>query len=231
MADAADVAGFTDGVAVLEVPAGELGPVLANVLGVLQAWRQAPERARLVVVTKGAAPLGPVDPVATAVWGMVRAAAAEQPGRVVLADVEAEAEVDRAVAMAVASERPQVAVRGGELFAPSLERAGEPAESRPVSLVNGTVLVTGGTGSLGALVRATWCASGVCGTWCWRAGAGSRPTVPPSSSPSWRNSARGRAWWRATSRTARPWPSWSAAMSSPRSCTRRVCSTTACSKR
>ncbi|MFJ7146809.1 SDR family NAD(P)-dependent oxidoreductase [Streptomyces sp. NPDC100445] len=146
--------------AVLEVAAGrDTQPLLADVLAVLQAWqREAPADARLVVVTRGAAPAGPAtvtDAPSAAVWGLVRAAQAEMPGRVLLLDLDPGADPEAAVATALATDEPQAAVRGITFLVPRLVPAGplaEPSAGQPALDADGTVLVTGGTGSLGALV-------------------------------------------------------------------------------
>ncbi len=85
------------------------------------------------------------------VWGLVRSAQSEYPGRLVLVDVDGPEIPPATLANAVASGEPQVAVRGGELFAPRLARAA--AEDVNTAAPDpGTALVTGGTGALGALV-------------------------------------------------------------------------------
>ncbi|MEU9191460.1 SDR family NAD(P)-dependent oxidoreductase, partial [Streptomyces sp. NPDC048484] len=69
-----------------------VGVELSRVLGVVQEWL-AGERwlaGRLVVVTRGAVAVGEgavSDLAGAAVWGLVRAAQAENPGRIVLADL------------------------------------------------------------------------------------------------------------------------------------------------
>ncbi|MEV4826686.1 SDR family NAD(P)-dependent oxidoreductase, partial [Micromonospora sp. NPDC049274] len=107
--------------------------------------------ARLVVVTRGAVAPGPdedVDLGQAPVWGLVRAAQAENPGRIVLVDLDDD---DSIPAAAVASGEPELAIRHGVVLAPRLERAAaEPG--RALLDPEGTVLVTGGTGGLGALV-------------------------------------------------------------------------------
>ncbi|AEW95639.1 MULTISPECIES: type I polyketide synthase [Streptomycetaceae] len=112
-------------------------------------------RARLAVVTEGAVAVGgePVaDPAAATAWGLVRAVQSEHPGRLVLLDTDAAAASRAAVADALATGEPQLALRDGTVHAPRLVRApaaaGTPAALRP----DGTVLITGGTGALGALV-------------------------------------------------------------------------------
>ncbi|MFF1282977.1 SDR family NAD(P)-dependent oxidoreductase [Streptomyces sp. NPDC058299] len=139
-------------------------------LGMLQAWFAAPslEESRLVILTRGAVPAGGdstvTDPAGAAVWGLVRAAQAENPGRIVLIDTDTDPDiaygttVEPLLATVLASGEPQVAVRGAALSVPRLVRAeptaGEPADDGPAVAFRpeGTVLVTGGTGSLGALV-------------------------------------------------------------------------------
>ncbi|WP_372454343.1 SDR family NAD(P)-dependent oxidoreductase [Streptomyces tardus] len=133
----------------------------ARVLAAVQEWL-GDERfaaARLTVVTRGA--VDGTDPAAAAVWGLVRAAQAEHPDRFTLLDLEPGADVRSALAAAAASAEPQLAVREGRLLAPRLVRAtvsgaGEKtegtAETVPVWDPTGTVLITGGTGGLGAAV-------------------------------------------------------------------------------
>ncbi|WP_268253101.1 type I polyketide synthase [Streptomyces cinerochromogenes] len=156
----------TDGVGVeiLEVPrsgsvsssvdAEAVREVSAGVLAGVQSFLASPGGGRLVVVSRGAVAVGGdagvVDPVAAAVWGLVRSAQAESPGRVVLLDVGVGGVVPAGVAGCGES---QVAVRSGGMFVPRLVRAGvERSAGRSVFRAGGTVLVTGGTGTLGGLV-------------------------------------------------------------------------------
>ena len=66
-------------------------------LGLVQEWLAAERLAasRLVVVTRGAVAAGPgegvTDLAGAAVWGLVRSAQSENPGRLVLADLPAAA--------------------------------------------------------------------------------------------------------------------------------------------
>ncbi|MEU0054766.1 beta-ketoacyl synthase N-terminal-like domain-containing protein, partial [Streptomyces sp. NPDC006309] len=142
----------------------------AAALEVVQAWLadEDAEDARLLVVTRGAVPAGGdsavTDPAGAAVWGLIRAAQAENPDRIVLLDLDPATDPatddpsDGLLATVLASGEPQVAVRGAALSVPRLVRAeptaGEPADGGQAVAFRpeGTVLVTGGTGSLGALV-------------------------------------------------------------------------------
>ncbi|MGV9700702.1 type I polyketide synthase, partial [Streptomyces sp. NPDC003470] len=134
--------------------------VTRRALEVLREWL-GEERfvgSRLVVVTRGAVSAVPgedvTDLAAAAVWGLVRSAQAEHPERFVLCDVDGR-EVPGGVLDAVlATGEPQIAVRSGELLAPRVARAGTPATdgSAPAWRPEGTVLLTGATGTLGALV-------------------------------------------------------------------------------
>ncbi|NUH42509.1 SDR family NAD(P)-dependent oxidoreductase [Streptomyces samsunensis] len=130
-------------------------------LCVVQEWL-AEERfagSRLVVVTRGAVAAVPDEDVpdvaAAAVWGLVRSAQAEHPDRFVLVDVDdvpASAGVLRAV---LECGEPQVAVRFGNVLAPRLSRAVAPAEGAGLGFAwdpEGTVLLTGATGTLGGLL-------------------------------------------------------------------------------
>ncbi|MEU4246183.1 type I polyketide synthase [Amycolatopsis sp. NPDC026612] len=112
-------------------------------LTALQAWLADPAQAetRLAVVTGDSA-----EPDAAAVWGLVRSAQSEHPGRLVLADLDDHA----ALPAVVASGEPQVRVRSGVASVPRLARVTEAPAARPLD-PEGTVLITGGTGTLGAL--------------------------------------------------------------------------------
>ncbi|HWM09954.1 MAG TPA: type I polyketide synthase [Solirubrobacteraceae bacterium] len=133
---------------------------VARVLALL-CERVARERSgdrRLVLVTEGAVDpagdgAGP-DLVGAAVWGLVRSAQAEHPGRFGLVDVDGSEASRAAVATASRIDEPQVAIRGGAVSVPRLTRVDTADGDGPAagSWGGGTVLVTGGTGGLGALV-------------------------------------------------------------------------------
>ncbi|MGC4806092.1 SDR family NAD(P)-dependent oxidoreductase [Micromonospora sp. DT233] len=108
--------------------------------------------ARLVVVTRGAV-AGGDQPAAAAVWGLLRSAQTEHPGRFALLDTDDTPASQAALPAALACGEPQMALREGELLVPRLVRTGTPATTAPVTLAgDGTVLVTGGTGALGRLL-------------------------------------------------------------------------------
>ncbi|MEU3963189.1 SDR family NAD(P)-dependent oxidoreductase, partial [Streptomyces buecherae] len=133
-------------------------------LELVQEWL-ADERftgSRLAVVTRGAVATDPTDAVrdlaGAALWGLVRAAETENPGRFVLMDVDAEPASLAALPAALATGEPQLALRAGRLALPRLTHQPiQPVESAaptPPAAWNpdGTVLITGGSGSLGALL-------------------------------------------------------------------------------
>ncbi|MCG6495742.1 type I polyketide synthase [Kitasatospora sp. A2-31] len=131
--------------------AGAASAVATNALALVQRWVESARlsEARLVVVTRNGVDAGEGAPdVAQApVWGLVRSAQSEHPGRFVLVDVDRSGAVDWAKVFG--SDESQFAVRGGRLLAPRLVRlSGVPGT---VPVLDGPVLVTGGTSGLGAL--------------------------------------------------------------------------------
>ncbi|MEU8814254.1 type I polyketide synthase [Actinoplanes sp. NPDC048796] len=138
---------------VLRVPAGApVRAALRRVLDGLREWLDDGEGV-LAVVTRGAVatePGAPADPVGAAVWGLVRAAQSEHPDRFVLIDVEDDGDATDEVATAMAAGEAQVAVRGGAARVPRLVRAVCSPAAPGSPYAEGTVLVTGGTGDLGA---------------------------------------------------------------------------------
>ncbi|MYR41149.1 beta-ketoacyl reductase, partial [Streptomyces sp. SID5910] len=156
------------------VRADEVGHAVHRALALIQGWL-ADERlagSRLLIVTRGAVTVedaGDVaDLAAAAVWGLVRTAQTEHPGRFLLADLEAgtaaaesgrpselTAEDLSLLAAAASCGEPQVAVRGGSLLALRLDRV-RTTETAPAPSATwdpqGTVLVTGAAGTLGGLV-------------------------------------------------------------------------------
>ncbi|GAA2673157.1 hypothetical protein GCM10010400_39030 [Streptomyces aculeolatus] len=166
-AEVADVAALPEVPGTVVLPFGEAADATAalhRALDAARTWladdRAAAAGSRLVVLTRRAVAAGPgdvPDPAAAAVWGLLRSAQSEAPGRFVLvdADDDAAAERDRTVRRALACGEPQVAVRAGRLAAPRLVRH-QPAADRPGPRwdPDGTVLLTGGTGTLARLLAA-----------------------------------------------------------------------------
>ncbi|MFI6345285.1 SDR family NAD(P)-dependent oxidoreductase [Streptomyces sp. NPDC050560] len=109
----------------------------AHVLDLVQRLFARPglDDARMLVVTRGAlATAGePVtDVAAAAVWGLVRAAQAENPGRLVLLDIDADDPPVPLLLTLLASGEQQAAIRGGALLTPRLTRAGDRGLPAPV---------------------------------------------------------------------------------------------------
>ncbi len=140
-------------VAYLPVPRGAgavpdvVREIVTSVLATVREW-VAGDGPRLVVVTRGAVATRPGEDVpdlaAAAVWGLLRSAQAEHPDRFALLDLDGPA------AVPVLTEEPQAAVREGALLVPRLARVRPTDGAAPA--VAGKVLVTGGTGALGAAV-------------------------------------------------------------------------------
>ncbi|MCS0603059.1 type I polyketide synthase [Streptomyces sp. LP11] len=125
--------------------AGAARDHVLGVLGLLRTW-QTDERltgARLVVVTP------PDSPAHAAVRGLVRSAQAENPGRYVLVEHDA-VPPDADLRAILATGEPELSLQDGKLSVPRLA-VQPPEEPAPVADW-GTVLVTGGTGGLGALL-------------------------------------------------------------------------------
>ena len=135
--------------------AGAAHAATHRVLAVLQEWLAEDRLAatRLVVLTHGAVAVGDEDVSDLAhapVWGLVRSARSEHPGRLTLIDVDSPDALQRLPA-ALAADEPEIAVRAGRASAPRLVRAPLADGPAPAWDPEGVVLVTGGTGTLGAL--------------------------------------------------------------------------------
>ncbi|MEU7564335.1 type I polyketide synthase [Streptomyces eurythermus] len=167
----------------------EARAVLRQGLALVQEWL-ADERladVRLVVLTERAVAAGPDEDVpalaSSGLWGLLRSAQSEHPGRFGLLDVDGHDASASAIPVAlreIAEGTPQLAVREGTLYAPALVRtqepagdpdspaavrdpdtvrapgaSGTPAAPGPAAdaprLGDGTVVVTGATGTLGRL--------------------------------------------------------------------------------
>ncbi|HWX88423.1 MAG TPA: type I polyketide synthase [Solirubrobacteraceae bacterium] len=153
-----------------------------RVLALLQGWL-AERRlldTRLVLVTENALVAGPDDGAsglknafdpenpsvpdpdeasrlaAAAVWGLVRSAQVEHPGRFVLADLDRTPASWESLAGALATSEPQLALRNGGLLVPRLADAGSadlvPGSPFAALEPHDSVLITGGTGLLGGVL-------------------------------------------------------------------------------
>ncbi|MEU3572848.1 type I polyketide synthase, partial [Kitasatospora sp. NPDC036755] len=165
-------------VLVLEVDGGSDAAAVHTATGrtltILQEWLSDARftDSRLLVVTRGAVALPGADDATridlaqAALRGLVRAAQSENPGRIVQLDLDAAATADATtdflVAASLATEESELAHRDGEFWIPRLTRAtvagttgdDAPGKARPASVfgAEGAVLITGGTGGLGALL-------------------------------------------------------------------------------
>ncbi|MEU6075139.1 type I polyketide synthase [Micromonospora sp. NPDC047074] len=127
-------------------------------LAALKAWL-ADERfaaSRLALVTRHAVAVADqqtVDLRQAPVWGLLRSAALEHPGRCQLLDLDDHPDTAAVVAAALASGEPQLAVRAGQVHTARLVRMPADVEPLPGGIdPDGTVLVTGGTGTLGRIL-------------------------------------------------------------------------------
>ncbi|MFC8129716.1 SDR family NAD(P)-dependent oxidoreductase [Streptomyces sp. NPDC057302] len=149
--------------------------VTVGVLALVQEFLGAPslEQARLVLATRGAVDVADLgdgtgtgegagtlrapDLAGAAVWGLVRSAQSENPGRFVLLDTDGPLTpashdfVVDAVRCAVDAQEPQVALRGDRVFVPRWARATEPAELAGPDGTPAWRLVGGRTGTLDAV--------------------------------------------------------------------------------
>uniref|UniRef100_UPI003D7078F0 SDR family NAD(P)-dependent oxidoreductase n=1 Tax=Nocardia sp. bgisy134 TaxID=3413789 RepID=UPI003D7078F0 len=128
--------------------------VVAGVLGTVQRWLADSRFAgsRLVVLTRKAMSTADSDQVdlgQAPVWGLLRAAQAEHPSRFQLLDLDQDRD-PVSVATAAAAGEPEAALRGTTLLAPRLTRHAPGTIARLSE--PGTVLITGGTGGLGAVI-------------------------------------------------------------------------------
>ncbi len=110
-----------DNVTVWEPPSAGADPVTSvyaathDALGVMQSWLTGEAAGPLVVLTHGAVGLAGedvADLAGAAVWGLVRSAQAEHPGRVVLVDTDGTLDV----ATVIGCGEPQLVVRDGAAY-------------------------------------------------------------------------------------------------------------------
>ncbi|MGW3078566.1 SDR family NAD(P)-dependent oxidoreductase, partial [Kitasatospora sp. NPDC001132] len=164
---AADASGRTPATVLLPWPTPEHGlPGAAHhsartALAVLQEWLSDERLAdsRLVVLTRGAVAAGPAPAVPaladSPVWGLLRTAQSEAPGRFTVLDLDPAVPVHESARLlpdALASGRSQLAVRDDALHSPTLGRTTATGTGTIDLAPAGTVLITGAFGQLGALL-------------------------------------------------------------------------------
>ncbi|MFD7031476.1 type I polyketide synthase [Streptomyces sp. NPDC059917] len=152
-------------------PAGQVRRTARWALELVRAWLLEPRLAdsRLVLVTTGAVDTGTTEPdpdtdtgtdagarglAQAAVWGLVRSAQRENPGRFTLIDLDDDPRSAAALPALLSGAEPETAVRRGVPHLPRLVRTPAPtAAAVPGRHLDprGTVLVTGASGSLGML--------------------------------------------------------------------------------
>ncbi|MFJ2004519.1 SDR family NAD(P)-dependent oxidoreductase [Streptomyces chartreusis] len=123
--------------------------LLTAVLGTVRDWTADARPGRLLVLTHNATGDDP-DLTEAAVAGLVRSAQSEHPGRIVLVDRRGVPASPEQLERALRTGEPQVALRHGLPLAPRLTPADPPTAEPPALDPEGTVIVTGGTGALGA---------------------------------------------------------------------------------
>ncbi|MEU6126890.1 type I polyketide synthase, partial [Streptomyces sp. NPDC047123] len=133
-----------------------------HALDLVRAWcaTDALPGARLVLLTDRAVTTRADDPPAALttapVWGLVRAAQAEQPDRILLVDTDQDTAsrhaLPAALTAATAGGETQLALRAGTALVPRLTVTPPHDDTAPRLTADGTVLITGGTGGLGQAV-------------------------------------------------------------------------------
>ena len=132
-----------------------------DVLALVQQWIADPNLAscRLVLLTERAMAITESespDPVQAGLWGLLRSAQAEHPGRFALLDTDGtDSSLEALPAALGLAEEPQLALREGGALAPRTTRilASQPEQDPAVALdPEKTVLITGGTGALASHV-------------------------------------------------------------------------------
>ena len=109
---------------------------------------------RLVLITSGAIAVrsgAEVELAQSPVWGLIRSAQAENPGRLVLADLDGVLDSWKALAGALAGGEPQLAIREGVVYAARLLRAGSGSVLEPPAGVADWRLEVGSEGTLDGL--------------------------------------------------------------------------------
>nr|WTC12093.1 SDR family NAD(P)-dependent oxidoreductase [Streptomyces anthocyanicus] len=129
---------------------------LRDALSTTQSWL-ADDRTTdttLVVVTRGALATREgqhTDPVQAGLWGLLRVAQTENPGRIALLDTN----TDTIPTTALTTDEPQLALRDNTFLVPRLAHTTDQPTDQPTDRPRwdrGTVLITGATGALGTVL-------------------------------------------------------------------------------
>ena len=143
-------------------PLPRLHSLTRHTLSGLQEWLAHPEAAasRLVILTCHAVSTGVADRAPdlahAAAWALIHSAQSEHPGRIVVLDTDDSDATEQVLLATLArwpAGEPQLALRHGSAYLPRLTRARAvtPPPAPVVFDPDGTVLVTGGTGTLGGV--------------------------------------------------------------------------------
>nr|AXG22406.1 type I polyketide synthase [Nocardia argentinensis] len=122
---------------------------VTEVLHTIQSF--ADDRTLVVVTSNAVAVDGEPSPAGAAVWGLARTAQVEQPGRLLLVDIDDDERSLAALPHALTCDEPQMVLRGGRIHVPRLVSAPATASAGP-DWSSGTVLITGASGALGTLI-------------------------------------------------------------------------------
>ncbi len=194
------------------VAAGVAVDAVQEALALLQVWLAEARLAdaRLVVVLDA-------EPASAAVAGLVRSAFSEHPGRALAVEVDDDPASWATLASLTAVDEGHVAVRGGRVEVARLARVGTPGATATTATTppfdpEGTVLVTGGTGGLGALVARHLATRHGARHLLLASRRGPWPPARTNWSPTWPTwDARRRSspvTWRTETPAPRWWPPW-----------------------
>ncbi|WTL36059.1 SDR family NAD(P)-dependent oxidoreductase [Nocardia sp. NBC_01503] len=112
-------------------PVEQVRTLLHETLHFVQSWLSDNrfQRSKLIVLTYGAVGIdegrSALDLVSAPVWGLLRSAQAEHPGRIVLVDLDDRVESARLLRAVAANDEPQIAIRNGKIWMPRLGRVGK----------------------------------------------------------------------------------------------------------
>ncbi|MFH8873842.1 beta-ketoacyl reductase, partial [Streptomyces griseus] len=129
----------------IEVPTGNVHDVTEHILTTLQTHLTDTTDNHLIILTRNAVNTPTPDLAAAAVWGLVRTAQTEHPDRITLIDTD-----DTLDPTTLTGNEPQLTIRNGKTHAPRLTKT--PTPQPPTWHPDDTVLITGGTGTLGTIL-------------------------------------------------------------------------------